>query len=95
VIGLARFTPALFRRIDWGSSRVLAQTLERAREAGLDVETLEPLEDLDTPEDLVRALARLAAAPDAAPALRARLEAMGLLPRLPATWSHPPGSAAR
>ena len=52
LIGLARPEPRLFHGIEWGTDRVLAQTLERA--AGLTVARLEVLDDLDTPADLAR-----------------------------------------
>jgi hypothetical protein len=41
-----------FAGIDWGTERVLAQTLARAQETGLSVALLAPLEDVDRPEDL-------------------------------------------
>lgn len=43
----------IFRRIPWGTSRVLAATLDHAGRQGLKVKQLEPLNDIDTPEDLV------------------------------------------
>ncbi len=57
--------PELFERIDWSTERVLAQTLERAREAGLEVSLLEEASDVDTPEDLRRLAALLRAGADA------------------------------
>ncbi len=86
LIGLALPAPGLFERIDWSTEQVLAQTLERARAAGLAVRLLEPLADLDTPEDLVRWIARAgfggtAPAPHPPAAhLRAALAATGLFP---------------
>lgn len=86
LIGLALPAPGLFERIDWSTEQVLAQTLERARTAGLVVRLLEPLADLDTPEDLVRWIARAghggtAPAPHPPAAhLRAALAATGLFP---------------
>ena len=53
LIGLRRLEAALFRQIDWGTSRVLEQTLSAARRAGLSVRLLGPLDDVDRPEDLV------------------------------------------
>ena len=94
LIGLARAVPDLFRGIAWGTDRVLAQTLERANAVGLSIAKLETLEDLDTPADLVRALATLLARPSTAPHTRRALESMGLLPRLEATSFRPPASAA-
>ncbi len=43
---------ALFGGIDWGSDRVLSQTLEHLRAENLDVHLLETLNDIDYPEDL-------------------------------------------
>jgi len=95
LVGLRHPAPALFRGIDWGTGRVHAQTMERARGAGVGVETLETLADLDTPADLVRTLVRLASAPGAGPpGLRAMLDRIGLLPRR-AISTRPPESAAR
>lgn len=54
LIGAGRPEPTLFTDMPWGSERVLAETLARAREAGLVVQCLEPLPDLDRPEDLLR-----------------------------------------
>ncbi|HEV2296122.1 MAG TPA: TIGR04282 family arsenosugar biosynthesis glycosyltransferase [Tepidisphaeraceae bacterium] len=53
LIGLRRLQSSLFQAIDWGTSRVLEQTLHAAREGGLSVRLLGPLEDVDRPEDLV------------------------------------------
>lgn len=78
---LERPAPELFRGIDWGTDRVRAQTLERARSARLEVGMLDMLEDLDTPADLARWLARAALEPRRGGAhTRAALREMGLLP---------------
>ena len=53
--------PGLFRDIPWSTGRVLSETLERCRERGLAVELLPSESDVDTPEDLRRLAARLAA----------------------------------
>jgi rSAM/selenodomain-associated transferase 1 len=58
LIGLRRPAPGLFRNVAWSTPAVLAQTLERAGDLGLLVAQLAPLDDLDTPADLVRWLAR-------------------------------------
>lgn len=42
----------LCQGIDWGSDRVLRQTLERSQELGLTVQQLSPLSDVDHPEEL-------------------------------------------
>lgn len=52
LIGLRQFEPALFKAIDWGTERVLEQTLAVATAQGLTVELLPPLTDVDYPEDL-------------------------------------------
>lgn len=53
LLGLDGPTPSLlFERIPWSSERVLEQTLETARQAGLAWQLLEPLADIDTLEDL-------------------------------------------
>lgn len=53
LIGLRRLQASLFHAIDWGTSRVLEQTLHAAHEAGLSVRLLDPLNDVDRPEDVV------------------------------------------
>jgi rSAM/selenodomain-associated transferase 2/rSAM/selenodomain-associated transferase 1 len=52
LIGLRRPAEELFREIPWGTGDVLAKTREAAGELGLRVSLLEPLEDVDRPEDL-------------------------------------------
>ncbi len=54
LIGRRRATPQLFSGIDWGSERVLAQTLAQAQRAGLKAELLRHQDDLDRPPDLLR-----------------------------------------
>lgn len=51
LIGSAGPVPDL-AGIDWGSDRVLGQTLSRAAEIGLDYRLTETLHDVDRPEDL-------------------------------------------
>jgi hypothetical protein len=81
LIGLRRPAPGLFPGMPWGTGDVLAETLARARHAGLDAGTLEPLADLDTPDDLVRLVARWCVAPPGpGRRTRASLEGLGLLP---------------
>ncbi len=43
---------SLFQEIDWGTARVLEQSLDRAAREEIRVVLLEPLADVDTPEDL-------------------------------------------
>jgi len=51
-IGLCQPSPALFKNIDWGSARVVRQTLARAKHLNVDFERLPRLRDLDTADDL-------------------------------------------
>jgi rSAM/selenodomain-associated transferase 1 len=59
LIGLRAPVPALFARIDWGTSVVLAQTRERARSMGLRSHLLPSNFDVDEPADLDRLRALL------------------------------------
>ncbi|MGD9236468.1 MAG: TIGR04283 family arsenosugar biosynthesis glycosyltransferase [Desulfobacterales bacterium] len=57
LIGIQKSLPAntygrLFEGIDWGSDKVMAQTLQLASALGLDLTCLESLADVDRPEDL-------------------------------------------
>ena len=54
LIGLARPVAALFDGIAWGSDRVMAQSRERLRAAGVRWRELAPSWDVDRPEDLAR-----------------------------------------
>lgn len=54
LLGLRRFEPSLFHAVDWGSERVLAQTLERLEHAAMHCGKLALKHDLDRPEDLQR-----------------------------------------
>lgn len=44
--------PWLFGEMNWGGDDVLAETLKRAAHHGVEVRLLEPLADIDRPEDL-------------------------------------------
>ncbi len=60
---------SLMDGVDWGTAAVLAQTLDRAAEAGLRVALLRELADVDRPEDLAewaRARTEAGRSPDAA-----------------------------
>ena len=59
LIGLKHAHRRLFDDIDWSTSRVLAQTLERAAECGLEVELLPAWYDVDDAETLRRLCAEL------------------------------------
>jgi rSAM/selenodomain-associated transferase 2/rSAM/selenodomain-associated transferase 1 len=52
LIGLRRMDSRLFQDIPWGGDRVLKKSLAKAHAAGLRVKTLNPLQDVDTPDDL-------------------------------------------
>lgn len=54
LIGLRRPCAALFDGVDWSTERVLAQTRERLRDAGLHWRELPALWDVDTPADWQR-----------------------------------------
>ena len=59
LVGLNHPAPALFSEIPWGSGEVLAATLKQARSLNLSLHLLEPLADIDRPEDLVNCSAGL------------------------------------
>lgn len=52
-LGLQQDVPELFAPMPWGSDRVLAETMERAADAGVEFEILPVLRAVDTVEDLV------------------------------------------
>ena len=52
LIGLSRFIPEIFEEIAWGTDRVLRQTLNVLSVKGLRPLLLDPLSDIDRPEDL-------------------------------------------
>jgi rSAM/selenodomain-associated transferase 1 len=52
LVGMNRLHPALFRRIDWSTSRVLAQTLDAAKAERLEVLLLDKWRDVDSTADL-------------------------------------------
>ena len=62
LLGLKTFHRRLFEDITWGTARVAAQTLERAREVKLDVHLLPPWYDVDDLEGLRRLHGELASA---------------------------------
>jgi rSAM/selenodomain-associated transferase 1 len=72
----------LFEEVVWSTDQVFPVTLERCRELGLRVALLPTASDVDTPEDLRRLAATLAADPGDAlgcPRTRALLRAWGRL----------------
>jgi len=64
----------LFEEIAWSTDQVLPATLERCRELGLRLELLPMASDVDTPEDLRRLAARMAAGDLGCPRTRALLQ---------------------
>ena len=52
LIALKNPVDALFKGIKWGSSSVLADSLEKARQEGISTSLLDPWHDIDRPEDL-------------------------------------------
>jgi uncharacterized protein len=52
LIGMRQFYPELLVGIDWGTDRVFQQTIAIANRLGLNTAALEPLTDIDRPEDL-------------------------------------------
>lgn len=54
LVGLRRPIGALFDDMPWSTPDVMRYSLARARAAGLDVEVLETMWDVDLPEDLSR-----------------------------------------
>ena len=54
LIGMGQPHPTLFSTIDWGTDRVMAQTLEAIGACGLSYQLLDTLWDVDRPEDLQR-----------------------------------------
>ncbi|MHC4178097.1 MAG: TIGR04283 family arsenosugar biosynthesis glycosyltransferase [Planctomycetota bacterium] len=52
LIGLRGEVPRLFENVPWGAGGVLEQTLQVADRLGLSVAQLQPLADVDRPEDL-------------------------------------------
>ena len=52
LVALKKPADVLFDGIKWGGGTVLADTLEKARGAGISTALLEPWHDIDRPEDL-------------------------------------------
>lgn len=48
----ARKPVAIFNHMPWGTDGVLARTMDKARRQGLKTTLLDPLNDIDTPDDL-------------------------------------------
>jgi len=82
LVGLSRPAPDVFANIAWSTDHVFAQTLGAAARFGLRVRSLESRRDLETPADLVLAVASAATSPERGfgPHARAALRRMGMLP---------------
>lgn len=52
LIGMKQANAQLFQGIDWGTEQVLSQTRSQIRAQGLSWKELEPVQDIDEPEDL-------------------------------------------
>ncbi len=72
LIGLKRPHRHMFQRIDWSTERVFAQSVERAREIGLEVARLPPWYDVDDAASLRRLCRDLAQDDRATPGYCAR-----------------------
>ncbi|REL24776.1 glycosyltransferase [Rhodohalobacter sp. SW132] len=54
LLGLTSFEPGLFRGVDWSTSHVFQQTLEKFEAFKMSYDVLETLNDIDTVDDLKR-----------------------------------------
>ena len=52
LVAMCRWIPQVFEQVEWGSDRVLAQTIERLKYMKVSWKVLDPLADIDLPEDL-------------------------------------------
>jgi len=52
LLGISRPMPFLFNDMAWSTAQVLPETLRRLDRHGISPAMLEPLDDIDTPEDL-------------------------------------------
>jgi uncharacterized protein len=80
LIGMDRPLPVLFDRITWSTALVYNETIERAYEAGLSVQSLPQWYDVDTFDDLARLRLELDEQHETvAPATRIELDALAPL----------------
>ena len=54
LIGVNKSYPELFQGIQWGTDKVLEETILKAKSIGVDYVCLEPLWDVDRPDDIGR-----------------------------------------
>ena len=59
LVGMSKLVPAVFRDISWGGEDVLEASLAAASSAGAKLKLLDPIPDVDLPEDLPAAEAAL------------------------------------
>lgn len=74
----AAVSPRLFEGIAWSTDRVFRETLARCSELGLRLDLLPEASDVDTPDDLRRLAARMAADDLGCPRTRELLRAWGI-----------------
>ena len=74
-----RLRREIFEGIDWSTSRVLSQTVERCRAVGIEPALLDPWADVDQPADLRRLAASMAAGGEGCPRTRDLLASWGRL----------------
>jgi uncharacterized protein len=77
LIGTRRFVPSLFEGIAWSTESVLADTIEEAGSAGLEVVLLPEWYDVDTPDELERLRRDLRCGSGSAPFTRALVNEEG------------------
>ncbi len=53
LLGMKKFFPALFQGIEWSTNKVFDLTVEKAKKAGLKVEIIKKLHDIDTEMELL------------------------------------------
>ena len=84
LIGMERPHPGIFERISWSTEVVYEETIERARQLGLSVLSLQEWYDVDTAADLQRLQDELTLLPpDVAPATRTALARLMAPPGTP------------
>ena len=69
LIGMRKACAALFRQMQWGSSNVLAATLQKAESLGINTHLLDPLIDVDDRNDLLELYSKNRLPPWALPLL--------------------------
>ncbi len=91
LIGVQRhaLSPRLFAEVPWSTSGVLATTLERCAELGVEAHLLPPGRDVDTPADLRPLAEALRADRVSSPRTAALLDGWGLLRPVPVTVAEP------